>query len=136
MQAAVDMLARLPTIVRITMSDLVVIALLGAVLAIAVVVARRRFTKGSECCGDIAQAPERVQVKDRDKRHYHHQITLSIGGMTCENCAIKVENALNELPGTWATVRIGSKQAVVRTKEEPDYLAMREAVASAGYVVL
>lgn len=136
MRVAAGTQAHPPTIVRITMPDLVVIALLVVVLAAAAVVARRRFTKGSECCGDIAQAPERVQVKDRDKRHYHHQITLSIGGMTCENCAIKVENALNELPDTWATVNIGSKQAVVRTKEEPDYIAMRDAVAAAGYVVL
>ena len=56
--------------------------------------------------------------------------------MSCENCAIKVENALNELPGTWATVRIGDKQAVVRTKQEPDLDAMRTAVRAAGYIVL
>ena len=136
MQTAVDTPAHPQTIVRATMSNLVIIALLVVVLAAAAIVTRRRFTKGSECCGDITQAPERIQVKDRNKRHYHHQITLSIGGMTCENCAIKVENALNVLPDTWATVSIGSKRAVVRTKDEPDLAAMREAVAAAGYVVL
>ena len=58
--------------------------------------------------------------------------------MTCANCAIRVENALNGLPGTWAKVSIATKTATVRTKEEPDAdaSAMREAVTSAGYVVL
>ena len=56
--------------------------------------------------------------------------------MTCVNCAIRVENALNGLPGTWAKVSIATKTATVRTKEEPDASAMREAVTSAGYVVL
>lgn len=118
------------------MPEFVVYAILIAALAAAVLMTRQRMTKGSECCGDIAQAPKRVRVQDRDKSHYPHQVTLSIGGMSCENCAIKVENALNGLPGTWATVRIGDKQAVVRTKQEPDLDAMRTAVRAAGYIVL
>ena len=56
--------------------------------------------------------------------------------MSCENCAIKVENALNGLPGTWATVRIGDKQVVVLTKQEPNLDEMRAAVRAAGYIVL
>jgi copper chaperone CopZ len=56
--------------------------------------------------------------------------------MTCENCAIRVENALNGLPGTWASVSIADHTALVRTTAEPDLPALREAVAKAGYVLL
>ncbi|MBQ8953570.1 MAG: heavy-metal-associated domain-containing protein, partial [Clostridia bacterium] len=56
-------------------------------------------------------------------------------GMTCENCARRVENALNALEGVWATVRIDTHTARVRCKTEPDEAALRGAVTGAGYVV-
>lgn len=117
------------------MVDIVLAAGLALAVIAAVVVARRRATKGSACCGDIDEAPTRLRVSDRNKAHYPYRTTLEIGGMTCENCAIKVENALNSLPGTWATVSIASKQAVVRTKAEPDPRILRDAITQAGYVM-
>lgn len=108
-----------------------VIAVVGAVLAV-----RRRATKGSACCGEHEAAPARKRVADRNKTHYPYETTLHVGGMTCDNCAARVENALNELPDTWATVSIGTHEASVRTKAEPDIAAMRDAVSRAGYVVM
>ena len=55
--------------------------------------------------------------------------------MTCENCARKVENALNRLDGTWAIVSISGGSAKVLSKTPPDEAAIREAVRGAGYVV-
>ena len=62
-------------------------------------------------------------------------VFLRIGGMTCENCARKVENALNRLDGTWAIVSISGGSAKVLSKTPPDEAAIREAVRGAGYVV-
>lgn len=118
------------------MANVAIVCVLAVVVVAAVLVVRRRATKGSACCGEHEAAPARVRVSDRNKAHYPHQTTLSIGGMTCGNCATRVENALNGLPGTWATVSIADKTALVRTKDEPDVDAMRSAVVGAGYVVL
>lgn len=118
------------------MSNIVLVILLVVVVTGAVVLMRRRATKGSACCGEHKVAPARLKVADRRKDHYPYVSELSIGGMTCANCAIRVENALNALPNTWAKVSIDTKTATVRTKAEPDEMAMREAVASVGYVVL
>jgi len=118
------------------MADIILVAALVVAVACGIVLMRRRATKGSACCGPIEDAPTRLAVTDRNKSHYPFVTTLDIGGMTCENCAIRVENALNALPGTWATVSIASKQAVVRTKNEPDRTRMHDAVSQAGYVVL
>jgi copper chaperone CopZ len=118
------------------MSNAVVVVLLVVVVVAAVALMRRRASKGSACCGEHEAAPTRLKVADRHKNHYPYVTELYIGGMTCANCAIRVENALNVLPDTWAKVSIATKMATVRTKEEPDETAMRDAVASAGYVVL
>ena len=118
------------------MADVAIVVVLVVAVVAAVLVVRRRATKGSACCGEHEAATARVRVADRNKKHYPYETTLRIGGMTCDNCAARVENALNALPGTWASVSIASREADVRTKEEPDLAAMREAVSRAGYVVL
>ena len=78
----------------------------------------------------------RVSVRDRNKKHYSISIAMDIGGMTCENCAIRVENALNQLDGIWATVRIDKNQALIRAKTHPDEVTLRRAVQQEGYVIL
>lgn len=118
------------------MANVVVGLAVVAAVVVAIVLVRRRQTQGSACCGDRGQAVVRTRVADRNKAHYAHETTLNIGGMTCDNCAARVENALNELPGTWATVSIATHTAVVRSKETPDLDELRAAVAHAGYVVL
>ncbi|MBO7673839.1 MAG: heavy-metal-associated domain-containing protein [Atopobiaceae bacterium] len=118
------------------MADAILLPVLAMVVAAAVWMARRRSAKGSACCGEHDAPLRRMGAADRNKSHYPHEVTLSIGGMTCDNCAARVENALNELPGTWARVSIASKTALVRTKDMPDLDALSRAVAAAGYAVL
>ena len=96
----------------------------------------RRSRKGGGCCGEHEETVKRASVSDRNRAHYPYETVLRIGGMTCDNCARKVENALNALPGTSAKVRIDTKTAIVRTKEAPDEALLRTAVSDAGYVVL
>lgn len=118
------------------MADVIIVLVLVAVVALAVRTVLRRRREGSACCGPGEAAPERVHVADRNAAHYPYELDLAIGGMTCENCAIRVENALNELPGTWARVSIDTRVAHVRSKDEPDVDALRRAVAAAGYAVM
>ena len=117
-------------------ADALVVALLAALVALALALCRRRRTRGIACCGTPGHSVRRVGPRDRARSRYRHETTLTIAGMTCEGCATRVENALNALPGTWARVRIADHTARVRTIDEPDRQAMREAVAKAGYALL
>ena len=110
--------------------------LLAAVLILALLRVRKRARSGGGCCGDRPETVQKTAVKDRNKSHYPYELTLQIGGMTCENCARRVENALNSLDGVWATVRIDSHTAHLRLKSAPDVEQLREAVRQAGYVVM
>ena len=112
--------------------------LTAALLLLAAWALRRtliRSRKGGGCCGEHESAEKKVTVSDRNKAHYSYAVLLQIGGMTCENCARKVENALNLLDGTWAVVSISGGSAKVLSKTPPDEAALREAVRGAGYVV-
>ena len=118
------------------MINVVIGIALAAVILLAALRVRKRARSGGGCCGDREAAVQKTAVQDRNRAHYPHELTLQIGGMTCENCARRVENALNALDGVWATVRIDSHSAVVRLKNEPDMEAIRQAVRQAGYVVM
>ncbi|MBE5807156.1 MAG: heavy-metal-associated domain-containing protein [Clostridiales bacterium] len=111
-------------------------AAVAALVAWAAVCTVRRMRRGGGCCGEHEAPVAKSAVKDRDRAHYPYETELQIGGMTCDNCARRVENALNALPDTWARVDLGERQARVRTKQPPDMAALNAAVRSAGYVVM
>ncbi len=115
--------------------NVLIVIILAAVIGWAVYHTIRKSKKGGGCCGEHEETEKRVKVKDRNVRNYPYTAELKIGGMTCDNCARRVENALNGLEDTWATVWIDSSKAVVRTKNTPDEEQIRETVRQAGYVV-
>ena len=120
---------------RMPMNNAIIIIVLALLIAFAVWKTWRKARRGGGCCGDIQAADARVSVRDRNKAHYPYTVDIAIGGMTCENCARKVENALNLLDGTWAVVSISGGSAKVLSKTPLDEAALREAVRGAGYVV-
>ena len=109
---------------------------LAALAGWALWAALRRAKKGGGCCGDRAEAVPKAPVADRNKAHYPYAVEMKIGGMTCENCARRVENALNALDGVWARVRLDGGEAQVLCKAPPEEQALRQAVAQAGYAAL
>ena len=113
----------------------VLIALIGALLVWAAWRTIRRARRGSVCCGEREADVARVKSRARSAQ-LPYETTLAIGGMTCENCARRVENALNALPDTRARVDIATKTARVRTKTPPNVEQLRQTVRGAGYVVL
>ena len=96
----------------------------------------KKLKKGGDCCPEHEEATKSVKVKDRDKSHYPYEAKLAIDGMSCGNCVRNVENALNALEGTWASVSLEDNQATVLLKSPPDIEKLSKAVADAGYMVL
>ena len=115
------------------MKDFIIILLLAAVLICAIILTVRRRKKGSACCGTPAETLKRIPVADKNKSHYPHTVRLHITGMTCENCAIRVENALNKVDGVWAKVDKASGIADIRMKEQIELKTICKLVAEVGY---
>lgn len=87
------------------------------------------------CCG-TGNDEKRIRVKDKRTEHYPYAVTLSVDGMTCSNCKMRVENALNAEEGVWAEVSLKEKKAVVRMKERIEDAVLKRDVERAGYDVL
>lgn len=121
----------MPGIVNfVIVAAVVTLAIVGAVRVVGSATGRR------DCCSgarrDVA-AGSRVSVVDHDESHYPYVYELRVSGMSCGHCATTVEDALNALGGTWATVDLRAGRARVLSKAELDPAALLASVREAGY---
>ncbi|MCD7946261.1 MAG: cation transporter [Clostridiales bacterium] len=118
------------------MGTVIVVVILAAACVFGVYSYVKKLRKGGGCCGEHEETVKKVRVKDRDPSHYPYRAVVRIEGMTCSNCASRIQNTLNAMDGTWAEVDLGDRQAVLRLKQVPDEGAIRKAVNALGYTVL
>ena len=116
--------------------NIIIVLLVAAIVVFGSISYIKKLKKGGDCCPEHEEATKSVKVKDRDKSHYPYEAKLAIDGMSCNNCVRNVENALNALDGTWATVSLEDNMATVLLKNPPDIEKLSKAVADAGYMVL
>ena len=116
--------------------NVIIVLIVAAIVVFGSINYIKKLKKGGDCCPEHEEATKSIKVKDRDKSHYPYEAKLAIDGMSCNNCVRNVENALNALDGTWATVSLEDNMATVLLKNPPDIEKLSKAVADAGYMVL
>ncbi|QAA22699.1 heavy-metal-associated domain-containing protein [Sporolactobacillus terrae] len=116
------------------MATVIISALLFVFVLFACRSAWKRQRNG--CCGNDIQRLKKVKIKGDKCRDYPYRSLLHIDGMTCQNCARKIENGLCSIEGVCATVRLDQKEALVRMKRPLPESLLCGAVAKAGYTVL
>ena len=116
--------------------NIIIVLIVAAIVVFGSINYIKKLKKGGDCCPEHEEATKSIKVKDRDKSHYPYEAKLAIDGMSCNNCVRNVENALNALDETWATVSLEDNMATVLLKNPPDIEKLSKAVADAGYMVL
>ena len=118
------------------MGTAVICIALAIIVALAVNSVKKRIQYGSSCCGTHDPLPKKIRITDRDASHYPYRYSLTVDGMHCSNCVRHVENALNSLPGVWATVNLAEKTVLVRSKGPLEEDGLSRAVSEAGYTLM
>ena len=115
--------------------------IVGAALALAVFILARqvmRIGRGGGCGCDGGSPRIRRQRRPAGRvkgaSSYSYSVELRVDGMHCDNCARRVEDALQALGGIVAEVRLPNTVLVYGERPiDPDALA--EAIRTAGYEV-
>lgn len=111
--------------------DYIIIAVLVLVFVLAVMRGKKHF-KGGGCCGSGSNTIRDKKVLTEPKIG---EKVLIVEGMTCENCAIRVENALNRLEHVACRVNLKKKTATVSYSREISDEELKATVEKRGYMV-
>ncbi|MGN0839041.1 MAG: heavy-metal-associated domain-containing protein [Pyramidobacter sp.] len=117
------------------MADYVIYAVLAVAVLLAFRAAARHFSGRGGCCGGGAERTVKAEAKKLSAPVTAERV-VSIGGMHCENCAARVQNALNSIDGVSAEVHLADRTALVKMSRPVDDGELRSAVARAGYEVV
>lgn len=110
-------------------------------LALVCFIAIRSYLKklAHGCCGagstGSAGGDKERRLRDADLSGYAHHYSVKIGGMTCKNCALRIENAFNRQEGIAARVDFKSGLAEVASNAQIPELTLRKTVVELGYSV-
>lgn len=113
-------------------STVIISLIILVILVIGVRSMIRRATTG--CCG-AGDEVKPIYPQDRDLSHYPFRYRLQIQGMTCQNCAFRIQNAFHKQDGLYARVNRHKKEAVVSAKQPQTQEALSKIVTGLGYTV-
>ena len=105
------------------MGTTIVIFVLAIIVVCTILSIRKRIKYGSACCGTRDAAPKKIY-------------TLTVDGMHCSNCALRVENALNSKEGVWASVKLENNTVLVRSKNQLEWAEISKIISDAGYTLI
>ena len=111
--------------------DYIIIAVLAGIVIIAILRSIKHF-KGGGCCGSGSNTIRDKKILTAPKIG---EKVLTVEGMHCENCEIRVENALNRLDGVVCKVNLKKKTATVSFSQEVSDALLKETVERLGYQV-
>ncbi|MBQ7858896.1 MAG: heavy-metal-associated domain-containing protein [Faecalibacterium sp.] len=113
------------------MTDFIIVALLVTVVLVAVIRTRKHF-RGGGCCGSGGNTIRDQKTLSGPKLG---EKIMTIEGMHCENCEIRVANALNRLEQAACKVSWKKKTAVVSYSAEISDELLKQTVEKLGYQV-
>lgn len=108
-----------------------IIGILLLIIVAAILRANKHFQSGG-CCGSGSTT---IRDKKTLTAPKIGEKVMVIEGMHCENCAIRVENALNRLDGVLCKVNLKKKLAVVSFSQAVQEPVLKETVEKLGYTV-
>lgn len=95
------------------MKDYAILAVLLLVAFIGIIETVKHFTRKSGCCGSGG-----YKMKKKRLKAVKYQRRFSVQGMKCKNCAMRVEETVNDIAGV--SGRVDLKKAVLAVSYESD----------------
>ena len=116
------------------MATIVICVVLGLICILGIAGYVKRLSHG--CCGSSGDRVKRRKPQDTDKSHYPYCYQMEIDGMTCKNCAARIENAFNGTGDYYAEVYLNKKIGKIHAKAKTAETELRKIVARCGYSVI
>ena len=114
------------------MENLIIIAILAAVVAYGIFATMKHFKGEGGCCGGGSKEIREHKKLDGPKLG---EKEIQVMGMHCENCEIRVERFVNKLDGVVCKANHKKNLAVVAYSKPVEDSQLKQAIETAGYEV-
>ncbi|QTQ14442.1 cation transporter [Treponema parvum] len=115
------------------MINIIIVALLAVIIFVAVKVSAKHLRGEGSCCTGGGSSVIREHKKLDDP--VIAKKTVKIGGMSCENCAARVEHAVNKIEGAACEVNLNANTAEISLSRKIPDEELKAAIEKAGYEV-
>ena len=113
------------------MSTVIICIVLALIIIFAIVNSANLFRAAGGLCGGGSD----IKVKKKKLANVKETLVISIDGMTCKNCSMRIQNKLNEMDNVSADVSLHKKQAVVEIEDGVSQEDIKSAIERLGYTV-
>ena len=114
------------------MATAIIIILLVLICIFSVKSYMKKLAHG--CCGAGGDDEKASEIK-ADLSEYKYKYTVKIGGMSCKNCAAKIENTFGRKDGLCAKADFKSGIAEIYSNADVSEFTIRQTVVGLGYSV-
>ena len=112
-------------------ANIIIVAIIVVICAIGLKSTIAHSKGEGGCCGGGSD----IKVKKKKLANVKETLVISIDGMTCKNCSMRIQNKLNEMDTVSADVNLHKKQAVVEIEDGVSQEDIKSAIERLGYTV-
>ena len=112
------------------MENYIIIGMIAVIVVIAVISSIKHFKGESGCCGGGSYKPKRKKLSG-----IKYTKKFKVGGMHCEHCKRRVEEAVNDINGIAGRVDLKKGELTVSYAEDVADEIIKAKIERAGYTV-
>lgn len=112
------------------MENYIIIGMIAVMVAIGVIYTVKHFKGESGCCGGGSYKPRRKKLSD-----VKYKKTFKVGGMRCEHCKNRVEEAVNDIKGIAGKVDLKKRALTVSYAEDVADEIIKSKIKQVGYTI-
>lgn len=113
------------------MTDIIIIGIILVFVVVGVHSTVKHFKGESSCCGGGSS----VKPKKKKLKTVITTKVITVEGMTCDHCKMRVERCINDMDGAAAKVNLKKKEVIVSLAKEISEEELCNAIQKAGYEV-
>ena len=110
------------------MTDILIFAVIAAVVVIGVLSGRKHFKGEGGCCGGGS-----LKLKKKKLKNVKYTKTFAVTGMHCEHCRGRVEEVINDIKGIAGSVNLRKNELTVSYAEDVADEIIISRLQRAGY---
>lgn len=109
--------------------------IIGVIIAVCILAVKSYLKKLAQgCCGSGGDKEKTYKTKP-DMSEYKYKYTVTIDGMSCKNCAARIENSFNRQKGIYSHVDYKSGVAEIYSEASLTEIFLCQRIIGLGYYV-